>query len=247
MNAPIGFNELIVKTTATLGAVTTAPGKGVPVVDLLSYSVLGPYMFMNWQFEEDVIASAGNFTAVATTNIFTLSTHGFRTGIKVRVSNSGGALPTGLAAATDYYVIKIDANTFYLSASLNGALNGGAIIDITTDGTGTNTVTPQAVAGSAGSGTYLMTIPGSYEIDTNFISVGTTTHSNVVGTFAVKDSAGTAVDLAGYVVAYSATQLAFVANKAFIASNYLGINASDKPVKYSMQASFPIINRNYQW
>lgn len=245
MSSPVGINTLVTKATSVLDAVTTAPTKGTPVVDLLTYQVIASKMFLNWQFEEDVIASAGTFTAVATTNILTKSSHGFRTGIKVRVSNSGGALPTGLVAATDYYVIKIDADTFYLSASLLGALNGTAIIDITTNGTGTNTVTPQAVAGTAGSGTYLLEIPVGYEVDSNFISVGTSEHANVVGTFTVKDSAGTPVDLVGYVTAYDSTHLAFVANKAFISDAHLGINASDKPVKYSVNASFFVTNRNY--
>jgi len=208
--------------------------------------VIGQMMHLNWQFEEDVIASAGTFTAVATTDLCTLTSHGFKTGIKVQVSNSGGALPTGLAAATDYYIIKIAANTFKLASGLVDA-NAGTPINLTSDGTGTNTVTPQAVAGTAGSGTYLLTVPGSYEVDPSFISVGTSTHSDIVGDCAVIDSNGTPLDYAGYVVAYSATGLAMVVNKAFVGSAALGINATDKPVKYSLVASFPVKNRNYQY
>lgn len=245
MTAPIGINQIIKKTTSTLTATTTAPTKGTPVVDLLSYSLIGPYLHLNWQFEEDVIASAATFTAAGATNIFTVASHGFRTGIKVRVSNSGGALPTGLAAGTDYYVIKIDANTFYLSTTYLGAINGGAIIDITSDGTGTNTVTPQAVAGTAGSGTYLLTLPESLVIDSNFISVGTNKNANNVGTVYAIDSAGTPVEGLGYVTAYNTTNLAMVVNKQFITNSYLGINAADKPVKYLLNAIVPVTNRNY--
>lgn len=246
MNAPISINELLKLTTWTFDAVTTAPTKGTPVVDKLAYQQFGPWLLMQGQFQEDLIASSGTFTAAATTNIMTKSTHGFRTGIKVRVSTSG-ALPTGLVAATDYYVIKIDADTFYLSTTLLGALNGLAIIDITTNGTGTQTITPQAVAGTAGSGTYLLTLPESLEIDTNFCSVGASTHANNVGTFSVIDTAGTPIDLGGYVVAYSSTQLAFVANKLFISDAHLGINSADKPVKYSFSAMVPTTARNYTW
>jgi hypothetical protein len=245
MSSPIGINTLVTKPTSVLSAVTTAPTKGTPVVDLMSYQIIASMMFLNWQYQEDVIASAGTFTAVASTNIFTKSSHGFRTGIKVRVSNSGGAIPTGLAALTDYYVIKIDANTFYLSTTLLGALNGSAIIDITTNGTGTNTVTPQAVAGTAGSGIYLLEVPDGYEIDSSFISIGTDTHANIVGRCSVIDSAGTPVDLYGYVIAYDSTHLAMVVNKAFVSSTNLSINATDKPVKYSLQAAFPVKSRNY--
>lgn len=244
--APIPLSVILSKIDSVMSASVTVPLKGTPVVDLLTYSIMGPIMTLNWQYEEDVIASSGAFTVVATTNVYTKSTHGFRTGIKVRVSNSGGALPAGLAAATDYYVIKLDADTFKIAASLVDSMAGVAI-DITTDGSGTNTVTPQAVAGSAGSGTYLLEVPGDYEIDSNFVSIGTSTHSNIVGKCSVIDSAGTPIDLDGYVVAYDSTHLAMVVNKDFVSDSYLGINASDKPVKYSLQATLPIVGRNYNY
>lgn len=246
MSSPVVFNSLVTKVDSVISAVTTAPDKGVPVVDLLTYHVEGPLLHVNWQYEEDVIAEEGDFTAVAATNICTLTTHGFRTGIKVQVSNAGGALPTGLAASTDYYVIVINANTFYLASTLLNAQTGNAI-DITGAGTGTHTITPQAVAGDAGDGAYLLEIPGGYEVDPNFVSVGTSTHANIVGTCTVIDSAGTPIDLQGYVTAYDSTHLAMVVNKAFIGSAALGINAADKPVKYSLKASFPVKGRNYQF
>lgn len=72
------------------------------------------------------------FTA-AVTNICTSSGHGFAGEEKVRVASST-TLPAGLSANTDYYVVKIDANTFYLSTIL-----GGPAVDITDTGTGTHT------------------------------------------------------------------------------------------------------------
>jgi hypothetical protein len=65
-------------------------------------------------------AGAANivFTAANGTEIFTSVAHGLITGDgPVRVVNAGGALPTGLAADTDYWIIKIDADTFYLATS----------------------------------------------------------------------------------------------------------------------------------
>lgn len=243
--APVSLNTLIIKEAAAIGATTTAPTFGTPVVNLLSYQVLGGQMFMNWQYEEDLIAASGTFTAVGSTDVCTKSTHGFRTGIKVQVSTSG-ALPTGLVVSTDYYIIKIDADTFYFAATLLDAQVGNRI-DLTSNGTGTQTVTPQAVAGTAGSGSYLLTVPGGYSVDSSFVSVGTSTHANIVGVCSVIDSNGTPVDLQGYVTAYTATQLAMVVNKAFVGSAALGINATDKPTKYSLMAQFPVLNRNYQW
>lgn len=61
----------------------------------------------------------------------------------VRLTNSGGALPAGLAVATDYYVIARDADSIALATSRANALAGTAI-DITGAGTGTHTVVDTA-------------------------------------------------------------------------------------------------------
>lgn len=80
------------------------------------------------------------FTADNTTEIFTAAAHTLQTGDgPFQVSNSGGALPAGLVALTDYWVIRIDANTFYLATSLANAL-AGTFLSITTNGTGTQTL-----------------------------------------------------------------------------------------------------------
>jgi hypothetical protein len=92
--------------------------------------------------------SAKVFTADAVTDIFTSAAHGFVTGLKVQVSNSGGALPAGLSAATDYFVIRLTADTFQLATSLADALAGTPQL-ITTNGTGTQTATPTAIAGGS--------------------------------------------------------------------------------------------------
>jgi hypothetical protein len=89
-------------------------------------------------------AAAVTFTAVAATDICTATAHGLVTGSGIQVANSGGALPAGLAATTTYFAIVIDANTFKLATSLANALAGTAI-DITTNGTGTQTFLPIAL------------------------------------------------------------------------------------------------------
>ncbi len=90
--------------------------------------------------------SAQPFTANDVSSEFTRTAHGLNTGDgPVWVSNSGGALPAGLVAATNYWAIKIDANTFQLATSLANALAGTFQV-ITTNGTGTQTETPQAGA-----------------------------------------------------------------------------------------------------
>lgn len=62
------------------------------------------------------------------------------TGTACTVANSGGALPTGLAAATIYFIIKVTATTYKLATTLANAF-AGTPINITGAGSGTNTMT----------------------------------------------------------------------------------------------------------
>lgn len=87
--------------------------------------------------------AAGAFTA-AVTDICTKAGHLFVTGLKVTLTTTGG-LPAPLAAATDYFVIYVNANEFKLATSLALA-QAGTAIDITTTGTGVHTITPTAIA-----------------------------------------------------------------------------------------------------
>jgi hypothetical protein len=84
------------------------------------------------------------FTADSTTDQAAHTAHGLNTGDgPVQVSNSGGGLPAGLAAATNYWVIRVDADHVSFATSLANALAGTAI-DLTTNGTGTQTLAHQA-------------------------------------------------------------------------------------------------------
>jgi len=78
--------------------------------------------------------TTATFTADNTTDTFTSAAHGLSNGTIVMVKNAGGALPAGLSANTQYYVISAATNTFQLSLT-----SGGAAVDITTNGTGTQT------------------------------------------------------------------------------------------------------------
>lgn len=87
------------------------------------------------------------FTADNTTELFTSTAHGMSTGDgPYRVSNSGGALPSGLSVDTDYWIIADVANgvadpvnTFQLATSKANALAGTELL-IADDGTGTQTL-----------------------------------------------------------------------------------------------------------
>ncbi len=84
---------------------------------------------------------AFTFTADSTTDQLAITGHGLQTGNgAAQVSNSGGGLPGGLAAATDYFAIRVDADHIKLATSATNALAGIAI-NITSNGTGTQTLT----------------------------------------------------------------------------------------------------------
>jgi hypothetical protein len=74
------------------------------------------------------------FTATAATDIITSAAHGLSNGTCIQVSNSGGALPGGLSASTNYYVINATTNTFQVST-----VPAGSAVNITSAGTGTHT------------------------------------------------------------------------------------------------------------
>ena len=87
--------------------------------------------------------TALNFTADPATNICTANSHGFATGLKVQVSTTG-TLPGGLSPATNYYIIVLSPNTFKFSDTLADAEAAIGVIDITTAGTGSQSVLPQS-------------------------------------------------------------------------------------------------------
>lgn len=78
------------------------------------------------------------FTADAGTDLLTCVGHGLLTGEgPAATRNIGGGLPAPLAAVTDYWVIRIDADHVKLATSSSNAMAGTAI-NLTTNGTGTN-------------------------------------------------------------------------------------------------------------
>lgn len=81
------------------------------------------------------------FTVDTATNIFTTAVpHGYLANQSVGFANSGGALPSPLVSGTTYYVLSRTPTTFWVSTVV-----GGDPLDITTAGTGQNSVTSNAV------------------------------------------------------------------------------------------------------
>lgn len=87
---------------------------------------------------------AVTFTTTHAADTLTIAAHGLATGAgPLRVSTTATP-PAGLAVGTDYYVIKVDANTIKLATSYALALAGTAVA-ITSDGTGVHTLTAAGV------------------------------------------------------------------------------------------------------
>ena len=82
--------------------------------------------------------SLGTVTiSIASPGVVTLNSHGLATGDCIELTTSG-ALPTGLSANTNYYVVYNDANTFWLATTLANAIAG---TKINTSGTQSGTHT----------------------------------------------------------------------------------------------------------
>lgn len=78
---------------------------------------------------------------VSTENI-NISSHGFTQNQRVRLTTTG-ALPTGLATGTDYYIIYVDANNIKLASSKANSKLGTAVDITAASGGGTHTVASQ--------------------------------------------------------------------------------------------------------
>ncbi|MGH3850697.1 MAG: head-tail connector protein [Pseudonocardiaceae bacterium] len=77
------------------------------------------------------VGDATPFSVNATTNVITAQGRSLTTAETVRLSNSGGSLPAGLNAETDYYVIEASGGSGKLALT-----SGGSAIDITDAGLG---------------------------------------------------------------------------------------------------------------
>lgn len=92
--------------------------------------------------------AAGSVTTA--TDIFAVASNNKKwiTGQKVQLTTTGG-LPAPLALATDYFIVRASATTIKFATSLANAQNG-TVIDLTTQGTGTHTLTGTLTARTHG-------------------------------------------------------------------------------------------------
>ena len=139
-NTLTGFTAAIT-TSGTSTLICTQVNKGVvtnPVPKNLDDSGAGAITVAE--------TTAGVTTTVdQTNNYITIAAHPYVTGTKAALTTTT-TLPTGLSA-TNYWIVKINANTIGLSTSLALA-TAGTLVDITGDGVGTHTLTCTTAAGN---------------------------------------------------------------------------------------------------
>lgn len=80
------------------------------------------------------------------TDVITITSHGFKNGVKVAATSSG-TLPAGLSA-TNYFVIYLTTDTISLASSLANAEAGTAVNITAAAGGGTHTLTPATSSGN---------------------------------------------------------------------------------------------------
>jgi hypothetical protein len=128
--------DLIAPTTTDLGGVKRNTGtagqfvNGISVTGELEYDTpAGGGSSDGWTSYSAVSPTRinsplnGTFTVtIASPGVVTKTSHGFVTGQRLQLSTTG-ALPTGLTAGIDYYVIRINTNTFNLATSFQNAIN----------------------------------------------------------------------------------------------------------------------------
>jgi microcystin-dependent protein len=120
-----------------------------------------------------------NFTVtIASPGLVTQTAHGLATGDSIYITTTG-ALPTGLAINTRYWVIKNDANSYWLATTQANALLG---TKINTSGSQSGTHTATGSAYGIGDGSTTFTLPsikgnvmvGKDQSQTEFAGLGQT-------------------------------------------------------------------------
>lgn len=140
INAAAGAGNLYGDNTRAHPTVSAAAGAGDTMTVTARTAGTGGNSIATTETMTNGAFGAGTLGSGAAGEVVTLNGHGFVTGQGPFVlSNSGGALPTGLSASQLYYVIVLSANTFQLATSREAAM-AGSFVPFSTNGTGTNSI-----------------------------------------------------------------------------------------------------------
>lgn len=137
------FYKYLISGHVVTAAATVVPAT-VAVLDVVGFYRVTSVTTITAQATTNTISTrTATFTADTGTDIMTYTStaslpSNLLTGTRVRVSTST-TLPAPLVAATDYYLIRVNDSTFKLATTYANAI-AGTQIDITTTGTGTQTL-----------------------------------------------------------------------------------------------------------
>lgn len=123
--------------------------------------------------------------------------HGmFRNGFAIQFTNSGGALPGGLSVSTQYFARILSVDEFYVYDTQANAVAGGAtgLINLTSNGTGTNKIV-QTIDAGASTRTSLNTGGASGDALGSFESDRVASHIHGITTYLTYGSGATEVIL----------------------------------------------------
>lgn len=179
------------------------------------------------------------------TDQITLTAHGFQNGDRVQFS-SGDTLPAPLAAATDYWVIYVNANTIKVATSQHNAELGIAI-DITDAGTaaGAFTITAQPYQIRA-LDTYVVNPVEVFATDLDIRDLNAATDS--VASW-LNDGAGNPISSTGGALDVNIASGTFNVNDAALANTAITANVNTLDVADTAEdvVASPLANRKYLW
>lgn len=138
-----GFYKFLLSGHVVSAAATVVPCT-VALLDVIGFYRVTTVTTTSAQATTNTLGRSATFTADDATDIMTYTSttslpSNILTGTRVRLTTTT-TLPAPLATATDYYVVRISDTTFKLATSYANAI-AGTVIDITTTGTGTHTIT----------------------------------------------------------------------------------------------------------
>jgi hypothetical protein len=136
------FYKFLLSGHVVTAAATVVPAT-VALLDVIGFYRVTAVTTATAQATTNTLGRTATFTADTGTDIMTYTSvtslpSNLLTGTRVRVSTTT-TLPAPLAAATDYFLIRVSDTTYKLATTYANAI-AGTQIDITTTGTGTHTL-----------------------------------------------------------------------------------------------------------
>lgn len=138
--------KILVSGYAVTAAATVVPAT-LQLVDVLGFYRITAVTTTS----EQATVNSNTFTASSSSGLLLTYANDWNSFTKVRFTNSGGALPTGLSTNTDYWLVWQSATTAKVATSFANAIEG-TVIAYTDGGTGTHTLTAQLPRYSDGKG-----------------------------------------------------------------------------------------------